>query len=575
MRILPPAPFQKPSGAIPPADKAGDSRRTLLLGAAGLAVFSGALNLLHLVLPLYSMQIFDRVLSSGSFPTLIALASIASFLVLSMILLDAIRGALLVRLATHVDILLRRRLTAAAEPANGRRPALGQGTRDLLVLRGFLAGSAVPALFDLPFALLFLAAVASLDLLLGALALSGVLVMPAIALISHRIARSGQAAAAAAQTRILDLAAATDDNRETLATMGGYASLRQELLTASRQLLQAAARVDLRRSATEAVLRGFRQLLQLALLTAAAALVLLQDMQPGAIVASAMLFARALIPLERLTANWRSIGAARQAYRRLAGLVPASGPTAPPIGAQALVGQLEVEGLCSGADRQGGPYLCDVSFQLEAGEMLAVVGATGSGKSTLARAVAGADAPGRGTVRLAGLNLEHLPAERRGRHVGYLPQTTRLFGHSIAAFIARHGAEDEAEIVEAARLAGVHETILRLPEGYATRLDREDIRLSPGEQQRIALARAFFGRPALIVLDEPLMHLDDRGERLVVSALTSLRQGGSTIVVVCRFVSLLHAADHVMLLNEGRVQFLRPRAALAAALGPRLAASNA
>jgi PrtD family type I secretion system ABC transporter len=303
-----------------------------------------------------------------------------------------------------------------------------------------------------------------------------------------------------------------------------------------------------------------RQFIQLAMLGAGAFLVVAQDVTAGVMIAATILLGRALAPVETMVASWRSLVEARSAWRRLDQLLSANPPAEPGTELPAPKGALEVERVMftlRGAER---PILRGVSFSLAPGEALGVIGPSASGKSTLARLIVGVWQPVSGVVRLDGADVAAWPRERLGPHIGYLPQDVELFGGTVAENLARLGEPDAAEVVGAAQRAHVHELILRLPKGYDTEIGEAGQTLSPGQRQRIALARALYGRPRLVVLDEPNANLDGEGEEALLRALQGLKENRVTLVIIAHRPSLLRGVDKMLVLREGAVEMLGERA---------------
>jgi PrtD family type I secretion system ABC transporter len=309
-----------------------------------------------------------------------------------------------------------------------------------------------------------------------------------------------------------------------------------------------------------------RQFIQLAMLAAGAFLVVSQDLTAGLMIAATIILGRALAPVETLVAGWRSLAEARAAWRRLRELLQASPPAEPGTELPAPQGRIEVEQVVfrlPGAER---PIIRGVSFGLKPGEALGVIGPSASGKSTLVRLAVGVWKPLGGTVRLDGADVAAWPRERLGPHLGYLPQDVELFGGTVAENIARLGEPDAAEVIRAAQRAHVHELVLRLPNGYDTDIGESGQALSPGQRQRIGLARALYGRPRLVVLDEPNANLDHEGETALLRTLQTLKEEGVTVLIVAHRPSLLRGVDKLLVLREGAVDMFGPRAEIMARL---------
>src|SRR4051812_5392924 len=515
------------------------------------ALFSLAINLLMLAAPLYMLQVFDRVISSRSEETLLALTTAALAALGAMALLDVVRSRLLASAGMALD---RRLGPRVLEGVLGRVSAadFAPGLRDVNALRGFLGGSGVMALFDAPWLPIFLLVISLFHPLLGAIALAGALLMCLLAYLNERLARPPLERAQAEGRRAARYIDAAVRNTEVISALGMLPALtrRWEQLNDAvlgEQLL--AAKVGGRFSGLS---KFVRQALQTAMLAAGAWLVVNQHVSAGVMIAATILLGRALAPVEMLVAGWRSLVEARGAWRRLAALLDKAPPT-PATELPAPLGALAIEGVAFAYPGTQRPFLRGVSFKLAAGESLGVVGPSASGKSTLSRLLVGIWKPASGAVRLDGADVATWPRPALGPHIGYLPQDVELFSGTVAENIARLGEPDAAEVVRAAQRAGVHELILRLPKGYDSELGEGGQVLSAGQRQRIALARAMYGRPRLVVLDEPNSNLDHDGELALARALAVLKEEGVTVVVVAHRPSLLANVDRMLVLRDGMV----------------------
>ena len=528
-------------------------RGTILL----VAVFSALINLLMLTGPVYMLQIYDRVLSSGSVATLLGLFAIVVVLYGFLGLYEFLRRRLLSRAALRLDARVGEEAVRIA-----LRPGAGdtRPERELETIRGFLSGGAITGLFDLPWTPLFLGLLFLIHPWLGVLTLAGAGVVAVAALLNHWLTRG-----ATRRTMALDAAerSLVDQARgdvETLQALG----MRERLVARWREMhdaaLAAGQRGGDRAEGIGAFSKSFRLLLQSAILTMGAFLALRQEITPGMIIAASIIAGRALAPVDQVIGQWRAIARASEAHRRLRETFEAPPAEIRRIDLPAPAGDLQVTDLTSlapagavpGVER---PRLLDrVGFALEAGDGLGVVGNSAAGKSTLARLLVGAWQPDAGQVRLDGATLDQWAPEALGRHVGYLPQSLQMLPGSVGENIARFDPEaEDADIIAAARIAGVHEMILGLPEGYATRIDRMSRPLSGGQIQRLGLARAVFGAPRLIVLDEPNSNLDADGDDALARAIRTMRAQGSTVVVMAHRPSALTAVNKILLLHRGRV----------------------
>ena len=524
---------------------------------AGL--FSLFINLLLLTTPLYSMQVFDRVLTSRSTETLLVLTLLAAGALLAQLALEIVRGRLLLGAGAKLERLLgpavlEGTLRQALTPNGADAASLG----DVAQLRGFLSGGTLTALFDAPWAPLYLGAIALVNPGLGGIAGGGALLLALLAYLNERLTRAPLRDIhrhARAAGSVADSAA---QNAEVVQALGMLPALRRRWEQASAEVLSAWLRAGRAGGTVSAFSRCARMLIQIAIMGASALLVIEQTTTSGVMLASTLLLARALAPVETAIGGWKALVEARAAYRRLDALLAAR-QAVPSTALPSPIGALTTDKLSYFAPGGDRPLLQGVTFALEPGKALGVIGASGSGKSTLARLIAGCWRPSGGEIRLDGAELRQWSRERLGRHVGYLPQDVQLFAGTVAENIARLDEADAEQVVAAARWAHAHEMILRLPQGYDTRLGPGGAGLSGGQRQRIALARAVYGRPRLIVLDEPDASLDGEGEGALRATLRALRTAGATVVVVSHRTALLPEMDALLLLKDGQPQLFGPR----------------
>jgi PrtD family type I secretion system ABC transporter len=513
------------------------------------AFFSFAINLLLLAPPLYMLQVFDRVISSRSEETLIALTAATLGAIALMAFLDAVRTRLLVA----AGIALDRRL--GPQVLDGLLSRLSgadfaHGLRDVNTMRGFLSGNGVLALFDAPWLPFFLLIIFLFHPLLGAIALAGALLMWLLAFVNERLSRKplerlqGEGRRAG---RFIDM---SSRNAEVIGALGMLPAVTQRWARLNDTVLQEQRRASAIGGRFSGLTKFSRQLIQMAMLAAGAWLVLEEHVTAGVMIAATILLARALAPVEILVAGWRSLVEARGAWRRLSELLEANPPAPPGTDLPVPHGRVEVEQVSSRIIKR-------VSFRLAAGESLGVIGPSASGKSTLARLVVGVWKPQTGVVRLDGADVATWPREKLGPHIGYLPQDVELFAGTVAENIARLEEPDAPEVIRASQRAHVHELILRLPKGYDTEVSDT---LSPGQRQRIALARALYRNPRLVVLDEPNANLDHDGDQALLRTLAGLKEEGVTVVVIAHRPSLLRGVDRILVLRDGLVEAFGTRA---------------
>ncbi len=525
-------------------------------------VFSIFINLLLLTVPLYSMQVFDRVLTSRSAETLLALTLLAVGALLTQLALEIIRGRLLLEAGAKLErllgpMVLEGTLRQALTPTGASVANLG----DVAQLRGFLSSGTITALFDAPWAPLYLGLIALLDPSLGGIAGAGALALMTLAYLNERLTRAPLHAIHRSARVAGSVADAALQNAEVVQALGLLPALRRRWEQASAEVLEGWLRAGCASGAISGFSRCARLLIQIAIMAAAARLVIEQTLTSGVMLASTLLLARALAPMETAIGGWKALVEARAAYHRLDALLNAR-ETVIATALPAPTGILAVTKLAyvvTGVDR---PLLQGVTFTLEPGAALGILGSSGSGKSTLARLIAGCWQPHSGEIRLDGADLRQWPRERLGRYVGYLPQDVQLFAGTVADNIARLDAAPAEFIIAAARCAHAHDLILRLPQGYDTRLSAGGGGLSGGQRQRVALARAVFGQPRLVVLDEPDANLDAEGEEALRATLRTLRAAGATVVVVSHRPTLLAELDRLLVLKDGQPQLFGPRDAV-------------
>ena len=528
----------------------------------GVGVFSAFLNMLMLSVPLYMMQLYDRVLATRNVDTLLVLTVMVAVALVIFGLLDALRGRVLTRVGGWLDREMGGPVlsgsVADALRAGGGMSA--QGLRDLAKVRGYLGGPAVTPLFDAPWAPVFLAIIFLIHPVLGWIGLGGAVMLFVCAVLNDLATRRKLTEANGASARALNAADAVIRNADVITAMGMLPNLlrRWREAGAHGQRLQTSA-TDVS-GIISAVARVTRFGLQVAMLGVGAYLVILNEMSPGAMIAGAIILARGLAPLEQLINSWRFFTGARTAYRRLQELVARSAPgVAEGTTLPRPAGRIDVEQVSYVPPGVREPLIRQASFHLDGGEVLGVVGPSGAGKTTLVRLIVGSLAPSAGHVRLDGADVRAWPDADRGRHVGYLPQNVELFAGTVRDNIARLGEATDEDVVAAAKLAGAHDTVLRLPDGYDTRIGAGGVPISGGQHQRIGLARAVFGNPALLVLDEPNAHLDAEGEQALVETVVGMREKGATIILIAQRAGIMVQVDKMLVLQAGAITGFGPR----------------
>ncbi|HVL36066.1 MAG TPA: type I secretion system permease/ATPase [Burkholderiales bacterium] len=519
-------------------------------------LFSFAVNLLLLVPPLYLLQVFDRVLTGRSGETLVALTAAAALALVVMALLEAARSRLFALASAKLERTLGPRVLAALlERGGGARSA--PGLRDVQCLRAFLAGPGAAALFDAPWLPLFLGLIFLFHPLLGAIALAGSIAMWLLAALNERLTRAPlerAQAEAQATARFID---AGLRNAPAAAALGMLPALARGWARRNDRALVEHLQVGALLARYAAWTKFARQAVQVAMLAAGAWLVVRQQVTPGVMIAATILLGRALAPVEALVAGWRALVEALAAARRLDALLGSEPAGDPGVALPAPSGRLQAERVVYAPPGVARPVLRGVSFALAPGESLGVIGPSAGGKSTLARLLVGLARPVHGAVRLDAAEVAAWPRDALGRHLGYLPQEVELFEGTVAQNIARLGEVDADQVIKAAQAASVHELVLRLPQGYDT--PAGDGSLSAGQRQRIALARALYGDPRLVVLDEPNAYLDHDGDQALLHALRRLKEAGATVVIVAHRPSILAGVDKLLVLREGMVEAFGPR----------------
>lgn len=529
----------------------------------GVACMSALVNVLYLTGSFFMLEVYDRVIPSRSVPTLMGLCALALMLYVIQGLLEAIRARVLVRIGMALDERLSGRVfdvTVRAPLKAGFGGEEGMPLRDLDQLRSFISGGGPPALFDLPWMPVYLSICFLFHPLIGAAAVVGMLVLVAITLLNDRATRRPTVLSAVYAQQRTVLADISRRNAEVLAALGMRGRLGLHWALVNRDYALAQQRASDAVGGFGALSKVFRTALQSGVLALGAWLVIHNEATGGIIIASSILVSRALAPAELAIAHWKSFAAARQSWRRLSDLF-ARLPEAPrPHPLPAPVRAVTVEAVTLAPPGARRTVVHDASFALSAGQGLGVIGPSASGKSTLARALVGIWTPLRGQVRLDGAALDQWSSEALGPHLGFLPQEVELFPGTVAQNIARfESGADPERVLAAAKAARVHEMILRLPEGYDTRIGENGSGLSAGQRQRIGLARALYGDPFLVVLDEPNSNLDAEGEVALTEAILGVRRRGGICVVIAHRPSALAALDRVLVLSEGRVQAFGPK----------------
>lgn len=534
--------------------------RWLLLA---VAVFSVFVNLLMLVGPIFMLQVYDRVLGSRSQETLLALFVLVAFLFLLMGILDAVRGRVMGRIAGQFQSRLDGRVFNAAIARTALVPGdqlAATGSRDLDAIRVFLMSPVFLALFDMPWAPLFLGAVFVFHAWLGWVAVAGGVVLIAMTLLNQFNTRRAVLAAQAATLHADRISDQLADEADLVQSLGMRGAAFDRWSRARERALNAAILAAERSGVYSTASRTFRLFLQSAMLAMGALLVLKGELTPGAMIAASILMGRSLAPVEQAIGGWSVLQRALEARKRLAMLLT----TVPPAPERTVLPKpravLEANQLSVVPPGQNQAALRMISFRLEPGQALGVIGPSGAGKSTLARALTGLWRPAAGWIRLDGATLDQYDPDRLGQYVGYLPQRVTLFDGTIAENIARLATDpDDAAVVAAAKRAAAHQMILDLPDGYNTRVSQTGSRLSGGQIQRIGLARALYGDPVILVLDEPNSNLDNDGSTALNAAIREMKADGRSVLIMAHRPAAIQECDLLLVLDTGMRRAFGPR----------------
>lgn len=553
-----------------PAKKLFSKKRTPLSELGGVRsvvvfifILSGIVNVLALTGSLYMLQIYDRALTSHSVPTLLALSALAIGLYFFQGLLDVSRSQILVRLGAQLD----HQLAPLAHKVVIDMPRYGFSTaeasergRDVDMLRQFMGGQGPMALFDLPWVPLYLAFVYYLHPWLGILTFAGALVLTVLTIITEILTRMRSSATQQAAVARAAMAESHARNADVIRAMGfsGRAIARFEKINSEHLALQ--TKTNDVTGTFSGISKVLRMMLQSAVLGLGAYLTISGELTAGAIIAASVASSRALAPVDLAISQWKNVVAARRSYARLTETLTALDAAKPIVALPPPQGSLSVEKITIAAPSTGSVILSDVTFELSAGQAVGIIGPSGGGKSTLARGLTGVWPLLRGDVRLDGADLGQWDPDELGHHVGYLPQEISLIDASISENICRLDPEaDGKKILAAAQAAGVHEMIVRLPQGYETPLGPNGCALSAGQRQRIALARALYDDPFLVVLDEPNSNLDAEGESALTQAILGVRARGGIVVVIAHRPSALAAVDMVGVIQNGKLAAFGPK----------------
>ena len=527
-----------------------------------VGIFSVFVNMLMLTGPLYMMQVYDRVLGSRSEATLLALSLLVVFLYAMMGLLDLVRGRILRRVAANFQADLDKRVFDAMI----RRSAVSNdkiaqtGLSDLESIQRLIGSPVLTAAFDLPFTPVFLAGIAVFHPYLGLLALGGGLILVGIALLNQMFSKTPLQKANAGSQQANMMSESIRSEAEMIQAMGmRKAAFARWKVLRDQSLADSVVASDTGGGFTT-VTKSLRLFLQSAMLGMGAYLVLQNEVSSGAIIAGSILLGRALAPIELGLGQWASVQRARKGWQNLAELLGTTPPEEERTSLPKPKAKLDVQALAVMAPGETRPQLRNVTFKVEPGQAIGVIGPSGSGKSTLAKALTGAWRAAAGTVRLDGASLNQYDAEVLGEHIGYLPQRVQLFDGTIAENIARlSSAPDATQVVNAAKKAAAHDMIVKLPDGYDTRVSANGGRLSGGQMQRIGLARALYGDPMIVILDEPNSNLDNEGSVALNSAIKQMKADGRSVLIMAHRPAAIQECDMLLVIDKGTMTAFGPK----------------
>ncbi len=524
--------------------------------------FSFFVNALMLVPSFYMLQVYGRVVTSGSISTLVMLTLIMTLLMATMGSLEWTRSRIMVRLSTRLDVLLSRDVYRASFKRaldSGGMDASAQPLNDLTGLRQFLTGNGLFAFFDTPWLPVYIGVMFLFHPWYGWFAIGCAIILLCLAVVNEKL--TGKAIAEANKQNIAANLYTNKNlrNAEVIESMGMLETLMGRWGMRQRKVLLLQSQASDNGGMITSFSKTFRMLVQSLILGLGAYLAVQQEITPGLMIAGSILLGRALAPIDLMIGSWKGFIAARSQYARLNEILDKQQAEPERMSLPAPEGHVLVENLIVSAPGSKTPILKNITLAVPAGSVVGVIGPSASGKSTLARALLGVWAPQHGVVRLDGADINNWDKRELGPHLGYLPQDIELFEGSISENIARFRDVDPGKVIQAAKTAGVHEMILQLPEGYDTVIGTDGVNLSGGQRQRVGLARAIYGSPRLIILDEPNSNLDEVGERALALAIQQLKATGATVFVITHRTSILTQLDRLLVMSGGTVGMYGPR----------------
>ena len=558
-----------------------NSLKTALKACKGsflsVGFFSFFVNALMLVPSFYMLQVYGRVVTSGSIPTLVMLTLIMTILMGTMGSLEWVRSRIMVRLSTRLDVLLSRDVYRASFKKaldSGGMDASAQPLNDLTGLRQFLTGNGLFAFFDTPWLPVYIGVMFLFHPWYGWFAIGCAIVLLMLAVVNEKL--TGKAIADANKQNIAANLHTNKNlrNAEVIESMGMLETLMGRWGERQRQVLLLQSQASDKGGMVTSFSKTFRMLSQSLILGIGAYLAVKQEITPGLMIAGSILLGRALAPIDLMIGSWKGFISARSQYARLNEILDEQQAEPQRMSLPAPEGNVLVENLIVSAPGSKTPILKNISFAVPAGSVVGVIGPSASGKSTLARALLGVWAPQHGVVRLDGADINNWDKRELGPYVGYLPQDIELFEGSISENIARFREVEPDKVIQAAKTAGVHEMILQLPEGYDTVIGSDGVNLSGGQRQRVGLARAIYGSPRLIILDEPNSNLDEVGERALAMAIQQLKASGATVFIITHRTSILAQLDRLLVMSNGAIGLYGPRDKVMAELNKQQASAQ-
>jgi ATP-binding cassette subfamily C protein EexD len=527
-----------------------------------VGIFSFFVNALMLVPTFYMLQVYGRVMTSGSIPTLVMLTIIMTLLVATMGALELVRSRIMVRVSTKLDVLLSRSVYRASFKRaldSGGMDASAQSLNDLTGLRQFMTGNGLFAFFDAPWLPIYIAVMFMFHPWYGWVAVGSAIILLILAALNEKM--TGKALADANKENLgANLYTSKNlRNAEVIESMGMLNTLIHRWSGRQKNVLMLQSVASDKGGAIAAISKTFRMLIQSLILGLGAYLAVNHEISAGLVIAGSVLLGRALAPIDLIIGSWKGFISARTQYNRLNEILDKQKAEPERMSLPAPEGHVNVENIIVSPPGSRTPVIKGISFAVPAGFVVGVIGPSASGKSTLARALLGIWVPQHGVVRLDGADISSWDKHELGPHIGYLPQDIELFEGSISENIARFSEVDAKKVVLAAKTAGVHEMILQLADGYDTVIGSDGANLSGGQRQRIGLARAIYGQPKLIILDEPNSNLDEVGEKALALAIQVLKAAGSTIFVITHRTNILTQLDRLLVMNNGTISMYGPR----------------